>query len=394
MKRDYLHNGEYRLALEMKKATEELSEPNISYVLAYSAKLGLLNRKPQTLARIIRELRYILQFLGKDVKTATKEDIERLVAELNKSEKAPISKNKIKQTLRSFYKWLLKTEEYPSIVKWVKMDRVESIKLPEELLTEEDIAKLIEACKSQRDKTIIALLYDTGMRVGELLNLKIRDIVLNKDSPSYVMVDGKTGKRRATLVFSVPYLANYLDDGIKERGNDTSLFFTTYGNQFDYDNVRKLLSDLKERTGMKKRLHPHLFRHSRASIYANSMTEQQLKKYFGWTGGSQMAGVYVHLSGKDVDDAVLKANGIIDNKGEPIRPKLTVKECHKCHDINEATAKYCIKCGSPLDITPTEQVNESELMKKKLDDLTEAFSLLIEKIDPQTKSKILEFIKK
>ena len=394
MKKDYLHNGEYKLALEMKKATEELSDTNMGYVSAYKANLGLLNRKPQTIARIVRELRYIFKFLGKDVKKATKEDIERFVAELNRSEKAPISKKKIKQTLRSFYKWLLKADDYPPIVKWVKMDRVESIKLPEELLTEEDIAKLIGACKSQRDKTIIALLYDTGMRVGELLNLKIMDIVLSKDNPSYVMVDGKTGKRRATLFFSVPYLANYLDNGIKDRGNNASLFFTTYGDPFDYANVRKLLSDLKERTGIKKRLHPHLFRHSRASIYANSMTEQQLKKYFGWTGGSQMAGIYVHLSGKDVDNAVLKANGIIDNNGEPIKPKLTVKACYKCHDINEATSKYCIKCGSPLDITPIQQVNESELVEKKLDNLTKALNLLIEKIDPQTKSKILEFMSK
>ena len=271
------------------------------------------------------------------------------------------------------------------------MDRVENIKLPEELLTEEDIVNLIGACKSQRDKAIIALLYDTGMRVGELLNLRIRDVVLNRDSLGYAMVDGKTGKRRVTLIFSVPYLAYYLDNCIKERSNDASLFFTTYGNAFDYSNVRKLLFDLKERTGMKKRLHPHLFRHSRASIYANSMTEQQLKKYFGWSGGSQMAAVYVHLSGKDVDDAVLKANGI-ESKTDLQKTRLTAKACYKCHEVNEATSKYCKRCASPLDFSPILEMGDDTDVRKELESLKSAITLLMSKLDSETDKKIMKIM--
>ena len=124
----------------MKKAAQELSKPNIDYIRAYSAKLGLLDRKPQTIARAVRELRYIFRFLSKDMKKATKENIENLILQVNKSKKAAASKRKIKQTLRSFYKWLLGSDDYPPIVKWVKVDKVESIKLPEELLTEEDVA--------------------------------------------------------------------------------------------------------------------------------------------------------------------------------------------------------------------------------------------------------------
>ncbi len=389
MKRDYLHKGEYVLAMQIRKVAEELSEPNRGYVLAFGAKLGLLNRKPQTVARVIRELRAVFPYLGKDARKATKEDIERLVLYLNKSGKAVNSLRKIKQTLKSFYKWLYSADDYPALVKWIKVDQMESMKLPEELLTEDEVAGLINACRSQRDRAIISLLYDTGMRVGELLNLKVRDIVLNAESPSYAMVDGKTGKRRVTLVFSVPYLSNYLNERGRGLPPESAMFLTSHGNPFDYPNVRKLLSDLKERTGIRKRIHPHLFRHSRASVYANSMTEQQLKKYFGWTGGSQMAAVYVHLSGKDVDDAVMKANGITIGRGEPAKPRLTIKVCYKCEEVNEMTAKYCSKCHSPLDVSPVEEVNELESVKQKLDKMTRAVDLLMEKIDPQSRDAIL-----
>jgi len=276
MKRDYLHNGEYRLALELKEAAKEIPEPNMGYILAYRGDLELRNRQPQTIARIVRELRYIFKFMRKDAKLANRADIEKIIIELNKSGKAQISRKKIKQTLKAFYKWLLKSDVYPDIVRWVEMDKVSKMKLPDELLNENDIAKLIENCRNQRDKVIIALLFDTGMRVGELLNLRVKDISLNKESPSYVIVDGKTGQRRATLVFSVPYLVNYLND-LKDSEPNRPLFLTSYKKPLDYSNVRKLLHDLKERAGIKKRLHAHLFRHSRASIYANSMTEQQLR---------------------------------------------------------------------------------------------------------------------
>ena len=49
----------------------------------------------------------------------------------------------------------------------------------------------------------------------------------------------------------------------------------------DYIHIRKLLSDLKERAKLEKKLYAHLFRHSRATYYANTLTEQQAKMFFG-----------------------------------------------------------------------------------------------------------------
>lgn len=61
-----------------------------------------------------------------------------------------------------------------------------------------------------------------------------------------------------------------------------------------------------------------------------------------------MASTYVHLSGGDIDNAVLQANGVKLSQ-EEIAPKLTVKTCNRCQFQNSVDSKYCNRCGLPLD---------------------------------------------
>ena len=410
MSRRYLENGEYRTASQLNMIAKEFSEPNRGYAFAYKEYLELNNRKARTIARRLGDLRFILRVLPKDAKLATKKDIENVVMAINKGKTrdyngnptnkdlAILSKRKLKEILRAFYRWLYNSDHYPEIVNWIKVDRDVSNKLPEDLLNEEEVKKLIENCKNQRDKTIIALLWDTGMRVGELLNLRIRDISMS-DGLSHGIVRGKTGERKVPLVFSVPYLANYLNDFRKNCMQDDPLLTTFEHNTssnvpIDYMHIRKMLGDLKERTKLQKRLYPHLFRHSRATYYANFLTEQQAKRYFGWSGGSTMVARYTHLASKDIDNAILKANGMtVNDSGESLQPKFSVKQCEKCHLKNEITAKYCTKCGTFLDKSIVQKSIENDEAKEDLDTLKEALALLITKLDPETRGKLIQIVK-
>ena len=76
------------------------------------------------------------------------------------------------------------------------------------------------------------------------------------------------------------------------------------------------------------------------------LTEQQLKAFFGWTGDSRMASTYVHLSGRDIDNAVLQANGVKLSQ-EEIAPKLTVKTCNRCQFQNSVIQNIVIGVGCP-----------------------------------------------
>ncbi|MEM3846486.1 MAG: integrase, partial [Candidatus Parvarchaeota archaeon] len=80
----------------------------------------------------------------------------------------------------------------------------------------------------------------------------------------------------------------------------------------------------------------------------------QLKAFFGRTGASSTAATYVHLSGRDIDNAVLAANDVKVQESAK-ETKLEVKECQKCKQSNAIDAMYCVCCGTPLDIkTETE----------------------------------------
>jgi integrase/recombinase XerD len=128
---------------------------------------------------------------------------------------------------------------------------------------------------------------------------------------------GKTGYRRVRAVWSVEYLKAWLQVHPEGYNPDAPLWVTLNSKEnllepLQYAAIRMKIKRLTKTAGINKRIHPHLFRHSRATYMANYLTEAQMNAYFGWTQGSNMPGVYVHLSGRDVDDAVLKANGVLD----------------------------------------------------------------------------------
>lgn len=123
-------------------------------------------------------------------------------------------------------------------------------------------------------------------------------------------VRGKTGERAIPLINSVPLLEAWLAHG--GRGQDDA-------------------EGAVEMAGI-RHVHPHMLRHTRLTELVKRMTEAELKQLAGWVSGSQMASIYVHLSGRDVEKAVLEAEGILVSKKEeerierPFRPR----GCPRC----------------------------------------------------------------
>jgi ribosomal protein L40E len=116
-----------------------------------------------------------------------------------------------------------------------------------------------------------------------------------------------------------------------------------------YVNAMMLIRRLAEKAGIKKRVNPHAFRHSRATVLANKLTEAQMKEYFGWVQGSDMASVYVHLSGRDVDNAILGAYGLKNEENKELE-KFRPVVCGRCSSTNSPGSKFCTKCGYALSV--------------------------------------------
>lgn len=77
------------------------------------------------------------------------------------------------------------------------------------MITEEEAMRLIEAAQKPRDKAMVAFLFDSGARVGELMNLRIKDVIFNGEV-THVVLNGKTGMRRIPILNSNVYLSRWI----------------------------------------------------------------------------------------------------------------------------------------------------------------------------------------
>ena len=79
-----------------------------------------------------------------------------------------------------------------------------------------------------------------------------------------------------------------------------------------------------------------------------------------------MAAVYVHLSGKNIDDALLKLYGIKNDKEEK-ESTFKPKECFNCAQVNQASNRFCLRCGIPLDKEAEAEILKTSLKKEEAD---------------------------
>ncbi|HLC85145.1 MAG TPA: tyrosine-type recombinase/integrase [Candidatus Nanoarchaeia archaeon] len=185
-----------------------------------------------------------------------------------------------------------------------------------------------------------------------------------------ICIDGKTGPRKLRLVNSTAYLANWMsihpDQSKRENFVWVNLGTRNRQQLMKSAAITKMLKVLFGRAGIKKRSNPHSFRHARATFLANHLTEFQMNQYFGWVQGSDMPSTYVHLSGREIDGALLKLNGIAVSEKDKVT-ELKAKKCPRCAKINAHEYSFCAQCGGVLDITEAirlEQEND-ELTKRR-----------------------------
>ncbi len=292
--------------------------------------------------------------------------------------------------MKRFYKWLYgKLPDFMDI----KFNHKRSHDKKIDLITRYDIEELINACNNTRDKALISLLYDSGCRIGEILTLRTSDVIFDEYG-LILNVHGKTGNRSVRIIGdSIAYLKDYL----KSKDDSDYYLFTglkknNLHEPMKYYDARKLLLNLKERTGIDKRIYPHLFRHTRASILASKVPESPLENQMGWVHGSKMTSVYVHLSMRDQDNAILKAYGININEKNEIEEK--PKKCPRCDYLNPSNAKYCHNCWLPFDekLALEYENKEREIENKieKSEAIPGIAKKMIENAPESFKSKLIE----
>jgi len=205
--------------------------------------------------------------------------IEQYMARLYDLGREPASQARILSGIKSFYNFLLLDEVLESspaeFVETPKCGR----RLPD-VLTTEEIDRMIAAValptpKGHRDSAMLELLYSCGLRVSELVSLRIGDLFFGE---GYIRVVGKGDKQRLVPVSGTArdriqiYLDDRRDAEVRERvkgkahaASSETLFLNNRGGQLTRVMVFTIIRQAAERAGIDKRISPHTFRHSFAT---------------------------------------------------------------------------------------------------------------------------------
>jgi len=305
--------------------------------------------KYRTVAKALRQL------AGADLDVALKgsKGAEAIAKAIERSRFSAWYKKDLRIMLKTLWKLAngYDLEDRPKEIRWLSTNiKRKDKKMPKNLLTDEDLQKMMKT-QNVRNRAILLTLYESGMRNSELCALKKSDVEFFPDGARINVPEGlKTGPRRLLVIDAEPLLAAWLS-AHPLKGADAPLFTVQHGTKIKPLNkfaVIKVIKEAAKAAKLDKRIYPHLFRHSAASKMAKFLTDSQLKNYFGWTQDSSMAATYIHISGKDVDDAVKVGHGKPVDKGA-MEDKLLPRMCSRCAKQNAHDAKLCQYCGKSFD---------------------------------------------
>ncbi|MEM5816197.1 MAG: tyrosine-type recombinase/integrase, partial [Candidatus Aenigmatarchaeota archaeon] len=184
-------------------------------ILEFIRKLEANNYSKGRIEKYVTFLKSLRKLLGKDFSEATKEDIENLVIKINnESSFSEATKSDFKKILKFYIRWLkFGTLEgnYPEEVAWIKTTlKKNNEKPPEQILTQKEIELIASQGKNIMEKAFVLCLYESGCRISEFLNIKIKDVGFD-DYGCFILVSGKTGWRRVRILDYSKELLSWLD---------------------------------------------------------------------------------------------------------------------------------------------------------------------------------------
>ena len=231
-----------------------------------------------------------------------------------------LSKNKISErsqaraisSIKAFFKFLLeddyRTDNPATLLEGPKL----GLYLPD-TLSEEDINRIITCIDNstdigKRNKCILEVLYGCGLRVSELIDLKISNINFKE---SYIMVEGKGEKTRlvplanTTAEFIRSYIHTVRNKTKINKKYEDTLFLNSRGTNMSRVIVFIIIKELTQKAGISKSISPHTFRHSFAThLLQNGADLRFIQEMLGHSSITTTQ-VYTHLKTEELRDVIL-----------------------------------------------------------------------------------------
>jgi site-specific recombinase XerD len=268
--------------------------------------------------------------------------------------------------LKRFHLWLV--ENHYSTIDEKKLSKIHTpgydtmTKTAEQMLSEDQIKAMIQACQISRDRALIACLYEGGFRVGELGKLTWKQVKFT-DWNVVINVNDKTERPRfIPLVMARSYLAQWKNDYPGEITDEGFVFLTNGKHQsLQYRGVAKQLSKIAERAGIEQHITPHIFRHSRIThLIQQGCSESIIKKMMWGNIITKQFATYAHLTDTDTENEIARMNGITTPDKKKKSESLEPRQCPRCFTVNGPTLSFCGNCGLELTEEAMDKVKQAK----------------------------------
>lgn len=273
------------------------------------------NYSPNTLEAYQRDLRYLMNFLVEkdlsvlDVKL---EDLEEFSASLHDKAITARSQARILSGVRSFYRYLV-IEDY------LQDDPTELLPSPQigehlpEYLSVEEVDMLkgafdLSKWEGHRNKAIVEVLFSCGLRVSELVNLKLSDIF---EEEKFIRVVGKGNKERLVPISPVALRELhywYLDRNVMKikAGEEDYVFLNRRGAHLTRTMILIMIKDAAREAGIKKTISPHTLRHSFATALLKGGADLRVIQALLGHEDLGTTEIYTHLETSDLKREILE----------------------------------------------------------------------------------------
>lgn len=189
--------------------------------------------------------------------------------------------------IQAFYKLAINQPMKLAHIPWPKKER----KLPQPIDSSE-VQKLLKVCENLKHKTIIALLYGCGMRVSEVINLKIKDIDSTKNIINIIAGKGKKDRQ----VMLAPELLLLLRKYYLEYRPKEYLFNGQFDPQYSDRSINEFLKKYAKLAGIRQNIHAHLLRHCFATHSLEQGTDISLIQKLLGHNSIKTTMIYTHVS--------------------------------------------------------------------------------------------------
>lgn len=290
-------------------------------------------------------LNNILDWSGKNsFHDMTRKDIVRLCKKIDDTYSSDWTRHDHRGAIKVFWRWLKKTEDYPKEVSWIRTTVKFKNKISrEQILSEDEVYKIVKHAVNSRDRAFIALAYESGCRAGEILGLKVGDLNFDNMGVHFIVRNTKTGvdiNKRIMNKEALKLLDRWLERHPNSKDMGAPLWVTLDGKKkFSYHSANKAFKKASARAGFgewdfvkgdngyryrkfiqtedsKKIISLHWLRHARVTNlrYERSVPDAVISKMIWGNENTKMWKIYSHGDRKAIDNALVKVYGVDKEK--------------------------------------------------------------------------------